>query len=79
MEDYGRTGWDVATGIKKTIVFILPFGFLQGVFSRFPHLGFALGIILGTVSQHFFPPRGRRLWPVLSIAAIGAIVRLFFP
>jgi hypothetical protein len=68
----------IATGIKKTIALAVPFSFLQGVFLGHPKLGFFFGIIVGAIVQHFVPPKGRKLWPVVCIAAAGGLMRVFF-
>ena len=65
--------------VKKAILFALLFGLLQGMLSHFPHIGFAIGVMTGAVVQHFLPPRGQRLWIVISLASVAAAVRFCFP
>src|SRR5208282_3403592 len=69
-------GWMTAIWLAKVMTLLVPSSIFPRVWTTHPHIAFGLGLAVGSILQHFIPPRGKLqgLCVLLLLAALGAFV-----
>jgi hypothetical protein len=78
MTTKSRISWEALTG--KMFVCVLPVFLLAVFFPLHPRIAYG-GIVIGSILQHYVPPRGKGrsdLWLIL-FACVGGIVIALIP
>jgi hypothetical protein len=71
--DYEQT---IPAFVLKVLAFVVPAYIISRVWIAHPHIAFGLGLAVGSILQHFIPPRGklRELCILLFFAVLGALL-----